>query len=242
MRANLVRSAAVVFSLCAAVVAEAQTVDEIVAMNLKAKGGADKWSSVKTVKMTGTITSQGKPLPMTVYAKRPNSTRQEVTVGGLKMVQAFDGTVAWAMDPRMGVPQQAPPAIAQRARGGADFDGALINYKEKGTTIDLVGKEKLEGREVYHLKITLSTKDVQHYYVDAESGLEVKTSAEVEDPLLGQKQTIESVMSDYRSVDGIMLPHTVRQFLNGKPVTQTTIEKVELNAPVDETLFTMPKK
>lgn len=243
MRLKLVRSAIVIaLALTAAARASAQTVDDIVAMNLKAKGGADKWNSVKSVKMTGTITSQGKQLPMTVYAKRPNSTRQEVIVGEMKMIQAFDGTVAWAVDPRMGgMPQQAPAVIAERARTSADFDGALINYKEKGTTIELVGKEQLDGKDVYHLKVTMKG-EVQQCFVDATTGLEVKTSTEVDPMGTGQKQTIESVMSDYRAVDGIMLPHTVRQLMNGKPIAETKIEKVELNAPVADALFAMPKK
>ncbi len=242
MRSKVVRSMLGVALLCATA-AHAQTVDDIVAMNLKAKGGAEKWNSVKTVRMIGTVNAQGKELPMTVYAQRPNSTRQEVTVGDMTMVQAFDGAVAWATDPRMGgAPQQAPPAVAERARTNADFDGALINYREKGTRIELVGKETLEGRDVYHLKVTLKGDDVQHYFLDAQTGLEVKTSAEVDAMGTGQKQALESVMSDYRPVEGIMLPHSVKQFLNGKPMMETKIQKVEINPTVDDALFRMPKK
>jgi hypothetical protein len=238
MRSNVVRSMFAVALFCATA-AHAQTVDEIVAMNLKAKGGVEKWNAVKTVRMTGTISAQGKALPMTVYAKRPNSTRQEVSVGDRTMVQAFDGSVAWATDPRMnGMPQQAPPAVSDRARTNA----ALINYKEKGTVIDFVGKETLDGRDVFHLKVTLRGGEVQQYFLDAQSGLEVKTSAEVDPMGTGQKQTMELVMSDYRDVDGIMLPHSIKQFLNAKPVMETKIDKVELNPVVDETLFRMPKK
>ena len=63
--------------LAVAAAAHAQTVDEIVAKNLQAKGGAEKWQSVKTVKMTGKIAAQGQEMPLTVYAKRPNLNRQE---------------------------------------------------------------------------------------------------------------------------------------------------------------------
>jgi outer membrane lipoprotein-sorting protein len=243
MRSNLMRSGFVLISLVASATAGAQTVDEIVAMNLKAKGGAEKWSSVKAVKMTGKITMQGMEAPVTVYARRPNSNRQEVVFQGNKMIQAFDGTTAWGVNPVMGdAPQAAPPAIAEMIRNRADFDGALINYKEKGTTIALVGKEKLDGSEVYHLKVTTKGDFTQDYYLDAETGLERKTVAEVDMMGSGQKQTLEIHMADYKQVDGINLPHTIRQAVDGKPMVQMVVEKVELNPALDDALFSMPKK
>ena len=66
-------------------------------------------------------------------------------------------------------------------RNSADFDGALIDYKSKGHTVELVGKEKLRRRaDVYHLKVTMKDGHVQHYYLDAESGIELKTTSRVD--------------------------------------------------------------
>jgi hypothetical protein len=127
-------------------------------------------------------------------------------------------------------------------RYSADFDGALIDYKEKGHTVELVGREKADGKEVYHLKVTMKGGDVQqHYYIDADTGIELKTSTDV-DLGTGQRQPLVTEMSDYRQIDGIMIPHTVRQLLNGKPVVQMTIDTVEFNPPIDDALFRMPKK
>ena len=244
MRRSVHRAAFVLIGSLAAAAAGAQTVDEIIAKNLEAKGGAEKWKSVGSEKMTGTIKLQGMDLPLTVYAKRPNFNRQEITLQDQRLVQAFDGTTAWLINPMMGtdVPQELPKPAAEAMRHSADFDGALIDYKAKGHAIELVGKEKLADTEVYHLKVTMKGGDVeQHYYLDAKSGIELKTSSEV-DTGTGQKQALETEMSDYRQVDGIMIPHTVKQLMNGKPVVQMTIDKVELNAPVDDAIFRMPKK
>ena len=114
-------------------------------MNLKAKGGAEKWQSVKSVKMTGRMTAQGNEMPLTVYAMRPNYNRQEITMPAGKAIQAFDGTTAWVVNPMLGIstPQAVPGPAAEFAKHSADFDGALINYKEKGNTIELVGKENV---------------------------------------------------------------------------------------------------
>jgi outer membrane lipoprotein-sorting protein len=219
-------------------------VDEIVAKNLQAKGGAEKWGSINSVKMTGKIASQGQEMPLTMYAKRPNMTRQEISLPDGKLVQAFDGTTAWVINPMMGsnAPQRVPGGLADTMKNAADFDGALINYKSKGHTIELVGREKLADKDVYHLKVTMKGGQVQQYFLDAESGLEVKTSAEVDMGMGGTKQTLDTEMSNYKQVGGIMLPHTIGQFMNGNKIVEVSVTGVEFNAPVDDSVFRMPEK
>ena len=229
------------------VAAQAQTVDEIVAKNLQAKGGAEKWKAVNSVKTTGTITVPKQQLPITVYAKRPNLNRQEIALPKGKVIQAFDGNTAWMVNPMMGItePQVVPGASADMMKNGADFDGALINYKGKGHTIELVGKETLRDKPVYHLKVTMKGGQVQDYYLDTETGIEVKTTAHVEvdmGPDGPQKQTIETEMSNYKVIDGIMIPHTVRLVTNGKPTMEMSISSVEFITAIDEAMFSMPKK
>jgi outer membrane lipoprotein-sorting protein len=234
--------AALVAALSLSVAAHAQTVDEIVAKNIKAKGGAEKWKAVSSVKMTGRVSMQGMELPLTVYAKRPNLSRQEFTIQDKQLVQAFDGTTPWAINPLAGseAPQEITGPQADMIKADADFDGALMDYKSKGHTIELVGNEKLDGKDVHHLKVTKKGGNVQHYYLDAETGIELKQTAEIEQG--GSKQQLETELSNYQPVEGIMIPHTMKQSLNGTPVVQMTIDKVEFNAPMEASLFTMPKK
>ena len=219
------------------------TVDEIIAKNLQAKGGAEKWQAVKSVKMTGRMTAQGTEMPLTVYAMRPNFNRQEITLPAGKAIQAFDGTIAWIVNPAIGVdtPQPVPGPAAELAKNSADFDGALLNYKTKGNSIELVGKEKLEGKDVYHLKVTVKGGPVQHYLLDAESGIELRMTADVDLPN-GQRQTLTTEMSNYKQVDGIMIPHTVTQMSGLQRLLQWTIDTVEFNSVPDDSIFRMPKK
>jgi outer membrane lipoprotein-sorting protein len=243
MRRCVSRAALAFLVFLTAAAASAQTVDEIIARNLEAKGGAEKWKSVSSVKMIGRISMQGTELPLTVYAKRPNFNRQEIVLQDKQLVQAFDGTTAWMINPMMGgdTPQALPGPAAEMMRNSADFDGALVDYKAKGHTVELVGNEKLDATEVYHLKVTMKGGHVQHYYLDAKSGIELKTVADI-DMGTGQKQALETEMSNYQSVNGIMIPHTVKQSVNGKPVVQMTIDKVEFNSAIDDEMFRMPKK
>jgi len=250
-RPRFVLASSVVFVLMTVAGAYAQaleaaplpTVDDIIAKNLQAKGGAAKWQSVKSVKMTGKMTAQGTEMPLTVYAMRPNFNRQEITMPAGKAIQAFDGTTAWVVNPMLGIetPQAVPGPAAELAKNSADFDGALINYKAKGNDIELVGKEQLEGKDVYHLKVTTKGGPVQHYLLDADSGIELRMSAEVELGS-GQKQTLTTAMSNYKQVDGIMIPHTVTQTAGGRTRLQWTITTVEFNAVPDDSIFRLPKK
>jgi outer membrane lipoprotein-sorting protein len=240
MRRHVARAALAFVLLSGAAAAQAPTVDDIVARNLQARGGADKLQAVNSVRMSGKITAQGREVPMTIYTKRPNLKRQDMTVDNLKMVQAFDGTTAWFLNPMMSeTAQQAPASVATMMKED-DFDSPLLNYKNKGKTVELVGTEKVGGKDAYHLKITTKSGLSQDYYVDAQTGLEMKTVANVQGP--AGKQTVETELSDFKQVDGITLPHSIRQSINGNPVAQMTIEKVEFNAPLDDALFRMPKQ
>src|SRR6185436_8355330 len=78
---------------------QSMSVDEIVAKHLATKGGAEKWKTIQTQKMTGVAVSQGFQLDMTVYAKRPNVSRQELTIQipgqpVMTIVNLFDGAKA----------------------------------------------------------------------------------------------------------------------------------------------------
>jgi outer membrane lipoprotein-sorting protein len=250
-RPRSVLASSVVFVLMAVAGARAQapaaaalpTVDDIIAKNLQAKGGAAKWQSMQSVKMTGTMTARGTQMPLTVYAMRPNFNRQEITLPAGQAIQAFDGTTAWVVNPMLKIdtPQPVPGPAAELAKNSADFDGALINYKAKGTAIELVGKEQLDGKDVYHLKVTTKGGPVQHYLLDADTGIELRTSVEV-DIGGGLKQTLSTSMSNYKPVNGIMIPHTVTQTADGKPVLQWTITTVEFNTVPDDSIFRLPKK
>lgn len=225
----------------------AQTVDELIAKNLQARGGEAKLRATNTMRMSGKVSVQGMELPMTVTAKRPNLMRQEMQIQDKKVVTAFDGMKAWMINPMMGAdaPQEVQGPQADMTREQSDFDGPLMDYKSKGTTVELVkgdapdGTEKLaDGTKVYKLKVTRKGGRVQYIYLDAESGIEVKTTNQIEQG--GQTLNIETEMSDYRPEGGLMVPHSIRNIMNGQPLLQMTVEKVEFNVPIEDTFFKMP--
>jgi outer membrane lipoprotein-sorting protein len=219
--------------------AGAQTVDEIIARNIEAKGGLEKLKSTTSVRMTGTATVQGSPVPMTTVSKRPNLMRNEIEMGGQKLVQAFDGTTMWLLVP--GMPAQEVPAGPQTEmlKRHSQFDPVFIDYKEKGHKIELQGKETDGGKDVYHLVVTPKDGPVAHYYIDVATGLETKMITDIEDPSM--KAKMEMRMSDYRNVEGRMVPFAMTHVVNGSTVGEMKFDKVEFNVPLDDTMFKMPK-
>ncbi len=248
MRKCLHIAAFVAAALIAATSASAQTVDELVAKNLQARGGEAKLKAINTIRLTGKVSAQGMELPMILTAKRPNLMRQELTIQDKKIVTAYDGTTAWMINPMMGsdTPQEIQGPQAELAKDQAsDFDGPFVDYKAKGNTIELIkgdgpnGTDKLaDGTPVYKLKVTKKTGRIQYYYLDPKTGIELKTSSEIEQG--GNKMNIDQELSDYRPVDGVQVPFQMRSFMNGQPMASIIIDKAEFNVPVDDSLFKMP--
>lgn len=227
--------------VCAAVLvpagqAAAQNVDQLVAKNLQAKGGLEKIRSIQTIKQTGHMSMQGVEGTLTVYGKRPNMVRQEIALGNQTVINAFDGTTAWIVNPLAGSTAATELSGPQAAviKEQSDFDGPLVDYQKKGYKIELMGTETLNGRQVYHLKLTNSAGQIQHYYLDAETGLEARV---VSDTGLGR---LEQQLSDYRDVSGVKMPFSVKTFVNGLPMGQITVSTVEVNVKLDDAMFRIP--
>lgn len=239
-RTTLALAAFAVFTVGVGVApAFAQTVDEIIAKNYASKGGLEKWKSIQTQKMTGVASAQGFELGMVIYGKRPNLGRQDLTIAlpgqpAMTMVNVFDGLKAWMINPMAGsdTPVEMTGPEADTVKEQSDFDGSLIDYKAKGHTIELVGTETLGTKKVHHLKVTRKGQPVQHYYLDAELGIEVKVTTEA-----GAGPAVETEMSEYRTIEGVQVPHLIRVMQGGQVQAELRITKVEFNVPLEDSLF-----
>ncbi|HJZ10954.1 MAG TPA: hypothetical protein VJ521_02305, partial [Acidobacteriota bacterium] len=120
----------------------------------------------------------------------------------------------------------------------ADFDGPLVEYKQKGNTVEYIGKEDVEGTECHKLKLTLKNERVRYLFIDPESYLLVKTTSMIKRE--GVEESVDTFFADYKEVGGLMFPHFIESKGKQGPGQQYTSEKYELNVNVDDALFTMP--
>lgn len=220
----------------------AQSVDEIIAKNIEARGGYEKLKSVSTLKTTGTALQMGMEFPITVFKKRPNLMRMEATIQGMSLVRILDGETAWMINPFEGnpTPQELPEEQRQLMEENTNLDGHLVDYKEKGHTAELLGKEDIEGTEVYKIKLTLKSGRTMYYFLDSEYYIELKTVGK--GILGGQEIETENYYGDYKDVDGMMIPHAIETKNGGQTILQMNIEKVETNIEIDSSIFTALKE
>jgi outer membrane lipoprotein-sorting protein len=227
----------------AASIGAGETADEIVAKNIAARGGLEKIKSVQSMRMTGTMRLGDERLPTSLELKRPNKSRWEFTLEGQTAVQAYDGKTAWMIMPFEGQtqPQIMTDQEARDVEMQADVDGPLVDAAAKGNTIELVGKEKIEGGiETWRLRVTRKNGDSRDLYLDAKTYLPVLAVSKRSTD--GQAVEIRSKIGDYRNVGGLMLPHSFEASASGVPQTQALeFQKIELNVPIDDSRFAMPK-
>ena len=235
--------AASTVGLMLTVSAGAQTVDEIIAKNTAAKGGIDKVKSVKSMRVTGRLVlGQGLEAPVILEMQRPNARRMDLTVQEVVLSQGFDGKKAWIINPLQGikVPQEMSAVEQQTIEEQADIDGPLIDYKAKGHSVELLGKDTVEGSDVYKIKLTMKTGTVRTLYIDATRYLEVKE--ESKRTIRGREVEGETIYGDYKAVSGMMFPHAIDNGQKGSPQREKLIiEKIEINVALDAGRFKMPE-
>jgi outer membrane lipoprotein-sorting protein len=223
----------------------AQTADEVINNYVTAIGGMDKLNSIQSAKITGKFSSGSMDISFFRLYKRPMKMKMEMQIQGMTMIQAYDGTTAWMLNPFQGSrePEKMPESDSKAMRDNADFEGTFINYKDKGATVEFIGKEDFEGTEVYKLKLTDKEGDVTNYYFDAESHLLLKESTKRK---IGEKEVaMDVIYGNYKSTEGFLFPWSVEikapdSGMGG--VQKANVEKVELNVATEDSDYAMPEK
>ncbi len=222
----------------------AQTVDEVIAKNIAARGGMDKIKAIQTVRMTGKMSmGPGFDAPMQMDFRRPNQMRMQFTLQGLTGIQAYDGKMGWAVMPFMG--KKDPEAMSaddvKEFADQADIDGPLVDYKSKGNAVELLGKESVEGTDAYKLKVTLKSGTIRTLYLDADNYLEIKD--EGKRMVRGTEMEFEGTIGDYKPVQGVLFPYSMENSLKGHPEKQkVTVDSIVVNPTMTADFFTMPAK
>ncbi|OIN56537.1 hypothetical protein [Arsenicibacter rosenii] len=220
---------------------QAQSVDEIVNKHVEAMGGADKYKNLKAIRMQTSTELMGQSLPTTSVIALGKGMRSDVTVMGATISQGYDGQQGWMINPMQGsTAAEATPAELNASMDvQLDITGPFYNYKEKGNTIELLGKEKLDGADVYKVKITRKNGLTETQYLDAATYMNRKTVSVLE--VGGQKNENETMFSDYRAVEGLKFPFVTQMTHPQFGTMKMKVDKLEVNPVIDETKFKMPK-
>lgn len=220
-----------------------ESVDDIIAHHVETLGGREALDAVKSMRISGTMSMGGMEAPVTIEQKRPHSFRMEMEMQGMRIITAYDGAKAWGVMPMMGKTEPELLSEDQRKQleSQSEFDGPLVDYKEKGHQVELVGKEDVEGTEAYKLKVTRGNGDVVYYFLDSEYYLPFQTQARIK--VQGNEVNVTTKLGDYKEVGGILVPHSYEQSFEGVPQgASMTFQQIEVNVEIDDQQFAMPEK
>jgi hypothetical protein len=221
----------------------AQTIDDVLKEHFKAIG-QEKLLKVNTLKTTGKLVQSGIEIPFIQFAKRPECVRIEGTFQGLSFVQTYNGKDGWDLNPFAGItePQPMGEDALKSMKYSADIDGMLWNWKAKGYTVTLDGKEDMEGTSCFKVKLVTKEKDGDTftYYLDADSYMMIRTNTKVK--VQGNDSESDTYYSNYMQVEGLAMAGKIETKMNGQVVMTIITDKVELNMDLDKTLFEKPAK
>jgi outer membrane lipoprotein-sorting protein len=180
--------------------------------------------------------------------KAPNKQKVTLNFQGKEIVQpAFDGNEGWNTNFMTMKPEKMEAEDSEIMKQESDFPDSFWNYKSKGYSATLEGEETIEGTACHKIKLTKKPvkidgkeeENFSYYFFDKENGVPVMTRS------VGKKGQMkgvvsETLMSDYQEVNGVYLPFTLTQKMNGQVAVTIAIEKVEINANVDDKEFAFP--
>src|SRR5437016_5073827 len=219
------------------------TVDQLVSKNIEAKGGADALNALQSLRLSGKILIQQGQIQLAYLQtkKRPGEVRTEGAIQGMTQIEAYDGKEGWRVSPFFGRrdPERMSADDLKSLQEEAEIDGPLVDWKAKGSTVEYLGTEEVDGTLAHKLKVVRKNGDVSFVYLDPDAFLEIRrTTQRVEK---GAQVEVETDVGDYEKNAGVFLPFSIESGRKGGPDKQKiVIDKAEPNITVDDMNFKFP--
>ena len=117
----------------------------------------------------------------------------------------------------------------------------LLRYRENGSTLSLVGKDKQKGLDLYVVDVVDKDKQSTRYYISVKS-LHVLW-LEYEEPAQGGSTSLKYSrrFMDYRYAQGTLVPYRMVLLEDGKQIQETRILNVTYGLKLDDALFKSPE-
>lgn len=230
---------------------QAQTADEILDTYFENIGGKANLKAIKGMKMIAKLNQQGMEIPLEIYQLSDGRQMSIIKFQGKEIKQGvFDGETLWSTNfMTMKAEKSDAETTANFKLNTNDFPDSFLDYREKGYTVEFMGKETVEGTETFKIKLVKEpltidgqpVEDVTYYYFDTENYVPIAVESEAHTgPMKGQTQYI--TMSDYQEVDGIYFPFSMSQGIKNGPSQPITFDSIELNPEVDAAAFAFPEE
>jgi len=219
------------------------TVDELIAKNIEAKGGAAALNSLQTLRSTGKLLVQEGQIELGYLQtkKRPDEVRTEASLQGMTQIEAYDGKDGWKVSPFFGRkdPERMAADDVKALVEDTEIDGPLADWKTKGSTVEYLGVEDVDGTPAHKLKVVRKNGDVSFVYLDPDHFLEIRIVTQR--VRHGAHEEVETDLGDYEKAGGVFVPTSIEVGRKGSQDKQVVVvDKAEANVPVDDTIFHFP--
>lgn len=224
-------SVLVVFAAIASL--SAQTADYVINKYVAAIGGAEKWSKIQSLKVEGQIEVQGLAIPFTMQAVHMKGMRVDAEFQGNVIIDITTPTKGWSQNPLMGKSSlEAITADELKSKlDELDVQDEFVNYKEKGSTVEFLGKEEEEGTSYNKVKLTTKNGNEKTYYFDLTTNLIYKEETTIKQQGQEMKQAVKYL--DYKTLEnGIKMA-----FKTDMGMMMMVTNKVTINPTIDEAIF-----
>ena len=218
------------------------TVDEVLDRYVKALGGRAAIEKINSRVSKGTFeisSLAGAKGTLEIYEKAPNKEVAMLNIPGIGMqAEGYDGHVAWELQPDSGVVHEKSGLELATAKREAEFYGD-IKLKELYSSLTLKGVEKVGAREAYIIEAVPAVGNPDRFYFDTQTSLLIRKDS-VEEGDEG-KRSVQEFYDDYRTVDGVKLPFSLRQVSPGLEFV-VKITEIKQNVPVEDARFNKPEE
>lgn len=219
--------------------AQGQSVDDVINKYIDARGGKDKLTSIQSIYMEGSRQLMGTEVEVKVTKVQGKLYRNDFEFAGNNSYIIATPAEGWIYVPMRS--QKAEPMTAERLKimqTDLDIPGPLIDYAAKGNKVELSGKEDVDGKESYKIKLTTSAGREITYYIDTKTDLLIQSrQMSISTDGNGKEKEVITNYSDYKDVEGVMFPHTLTTPGTGPAAGSITFDLIELNKKIDDNQF-----
>jgi outer membrane lipoprotein-sorting protein len=214
------------------------TGNQYLSKNFASRGGIEALNKISSKKLTGKfILQQQDEVQFTIYLKYPEQIRVE-SIDRLKTyITAYDGETCWWINSLMNihVPTEMPEPNASRLKEMQMlYWGYLQSAQRHHYDFEYAGRKHVEKADYYILQL-IKNGHKEHLFLDSEQYFERRLVGKLPE----RDVQAETLFGDYKKVNGIYFPHRYEFIIGGKTEVVTIVDRVELNIPMDDSLFSM---
>ena len=210
---------------------EGITAEKVIEDYIEAAGGRENFKKVESFQQVGSVMMGARTITIKEFKVEPDKFANITEMNGqVVQKQVYNGDKA--MVTSMGQEQEVKGEQLKNLKYEAKMF-KFLNYDELGVELELQGVEQVDGEDAYKIKVTTPAGNHRYDYYSMDTGLRIKRKATQKTPQ-GEVTSIQK-FSDYKEVNGIMLPHTIN--ISGMRSMTLTVDSYKINEEIDTSIF-----